>query len=343
MAVVVEAADDRGELLAIGVELEADDDVLVEDRDDHVDLVDLGDVDLPARQAHPCLIDDAGVAKGEEGVFAALPHEGRGRVDGEALALFAVVLVGVPAIAGRGDLVAQLREHLELRVEASVQERVEAEVVGEDDVLHVFPVAPVDAGVGEAAARIEVDDVVLVRLGVPDHLRGREPVPDGVQKELGETRFPRSTAHVLMEQAFKDETRASRLSVEALKLEHGIAASQRSHEIGEDSVGDGARVGDDCLFAEVGGVWWHVDVVGTVGLLPVVVAAADTVVGHVDHRLHVVDELALLLCGQEVGDVLVAEQALHVFRKVDDDALGRGHHIVGGSVCLIGGGHGPVL
>ena len=132
---------------------------------------------------------------------------------------------------------------------------------------------------------------------VPHDLGGREAITDAVQEHLGNAGLASGAAHVLVKQAFEDEAAAAGLAVEPFELEHRVATGEGGHQVGEDGVCDGAGVCDDSLLAEVGGVWWDVDVVRAVGLFPVVVALADARVGHVDHGLNVVRDAALLLVG----------------------------------------------
>ena len=76
---------------------------------------------------------------------------------------------------------AQGWELFELWVEARVEERVEGLVVAKDDVLHVVPVAPVNAGVGVTAAWVEIDDPVLIGLAVPDDFCGGKAIANAVE------------------------------------------------------------------------------------------------------------------------------------------------------------------
>jgi len=104
-------------------------------------------------------------------------------------------------------------------------------------------------------------------------------------------------------------------------LEHGVAASEGGHHVGEDGIGDGAGVGHDSFFAELGGVGGDVDVMGAVGFLPVGVAAGDFVVGHFLEIAGVVDETDFLVLSEVVGDVLVGHQLVDVGGEVDNEAV----------------------
>ncbi|WP_163370345.1 hypothetical protein [Endozoicomonas acroporae] len=142
---------------------------------------------------------------------------------------------------------------------------------------------------------------------------------------------------MLVQDALKQHGGLSGFAVQSFELEHGITPAEGGHHVSQYRVGDGAGVGNDGLFSEVGGVGGDVDVVGAVGFLPVVVAPGDLVVTHVGHGFDHGHQSLLLLVGQESGDVFVVGERVDQVFQVDNDPFDGVVRLLVGD-CAVGQG-----